>query len=482
MDSGHEPTPRTAARAGERDPLGGLARVIPLHAADELTGALRRARRLAGGARPGRPRPGAEVASVHELAALQVGPGSQAGTEVVPAARPLPVPHRPSWEARAADALTFALRRVQGDYAVDDYGFDPDLTEHTVLPLLKALYDRWFRVEVNGIENVPADGGALLVANHAGGLWALDATMTAVAVHTETPGHRFLRLLGAELRLPLARASGRWPASRRDAGLRRRRRAAARGRRAGRRLARGVQGHRQAVPRAVQAAALRPRRVRAGRPRGRRADHPGVDRRRRGDPPGARQRPDAGPPARPAVLPADADVPLARAARARPAAEQVVHRVRRARSTPAPPARPPTTRLRSSTSPTGCARRSSPRCTGCWCSAVRSGADRSPTRTLPGRGPCQAMRRTRRPAPRPAAVIRPMGVRRACPRRTAMPAATPPAAAPTPESGGDADAGGLAAGAEVADLPAVPLRLGPQRGVGVHGDGAARRATASAGR
>ena len=42
------------------------------------------------------------------------------------------------------------------------------------------------------------------------------------------------------------------------------------------------------------------------------------------------QRPDAGPDPRPAVLPADADVPVARAAGARPAAEQVVHRVRRA--------------------------------------------------------------------------------------------------------------------------------------------------------
>ncbi len=208
MDSGHEPTPRDPARSGERDTFGGLARVIPLHAADELSGALRRARRLAGGARPSRPRPGTEVASVHEL------PAPHAGSDAVAATRPLPVPGAPSWEARAADALTFVLRRVQGDYTVDDYGFDPDLTEHTVLPLLKVLYDRWFRVEVNGIQNVPTEGGALLVSNHAGGLWALDATMAAVAVHTETPGHRFLRLLGAELVFrspglgPLARKAG----------------------------------------------------------------------------------------------------------------------------------------------------------------------------------------------------------------------------------------------------------------------------------
>jgi 1-acyl-sn-glycerol-3-phosphate acyltransferase len=82
---------------------------------------------------------------------------------------------------------------------VDPFGFDADLTEHALLPALRPLYRQWFRVEVNGIENVPADGGALLVANHAGGLWPLDAVMTAVAVHDEHPAGRFLRMLGADL-------------------------------------------------------------------------------------------------------------------------------------------------------------------------------------------------------------------------------------------------------------------------------------------
>ncbi len=52
---------------------------------------------------------------------------------------------------------------------------------------------------------------------------------------------------------------------RRDAGLPRRRRPVAARRRAGRRLARGVQGHRQALPRPLPAAALRTRRLRAVR-------------------------------------------------------------------------------------------------------------------------------------------------------------------------------------------------------------------------
>jgi 1-acyl-sn-glycerol-3-phosphate acyltransferase len=98
-----------------------------------------------------------------------------------------------------AERLEFLRRRLTGDYEVDEFGFDAHLTEHGLLPLAKAVYDKWFRVEVNGVENVPAVGGALLVANHAGGLWPLDAVMTAVAVHEEHPAGRFLRPLGADL-------------------------------------------------------------------------------------------------------------------------------------------------------------------------------------------------------------------------------------------------------------------------------------------
>jgi hypothetical protein len=75
----------------------------------------------------------------------------------------------PTWEQRATGTLSFLSRRLRGDYAVDEYGFDAELTEHAVLPVLRTLYEKWFRVEVNGVENIPDTGGALLVANHAGG-------------------------------------------------------------------------------------------------------------------------------------------------------------------------------------------------------------------------------------------------------------------------------------------------------------------------
>jgi 1-acyl-sn-glycerol-3-phosphate acyltransferase len=166
------------------------ARVIPLHV--DSDGVSRRSRR------PGRgPVPGPGGTSADILAMRSSAEQDEPPTDVAPFAditgRPLP------WEQRVGDVLTFLRRRLEGDYHVDEFGFDPDLTENAVLPLLLPLYQKWFRVEVNGVDNIPGEGGALLVANHAGGLWALDSAMTAVAVHVEHPAGRFLRMLGADL-------------------------------------------------------------------------------------------------------------------------------------------------------------------------------------------------------------------------------------------------------------------------------------------
>jgi 1-acyl-sn-glycerol-3-phosphate acyltransferase len=92
----------------------------------------------------------------------------------------------------------FAARRMRGDYAVDDFGFDPELTDKVLLAAFRPLYRNWFRVEVSGVEHIPDETGALLVANHSGVI-ALDAVMTQVAVHDEHPHHRHLRLLAADL-------------------------------------------------------------------------------------------------------------------------------------------------------------------------------------------------------------------------------------------------------------------------------------------
>ena len=101
-------------------------------------------------------------------------------------------------ERHLASMLSFARRRITGDYTVDEFGFDEDFTRHFYLPVLRPLYRSWFRVEVRGIENIPATGGGLVVANHSGTI-AMDSLMTQVAVHDEHPAHRHLRMLGADL-------------------------------------------------------------------------------------------------------------------------------------------------------------------------------------------------------------------------------------------------------------------------------------------
>ena len=80
-----------------------------------------------------------------------------------------------------------------------------------LLPPLRPLYEQWFRVEVRGIENIPAEGGALVVANHSGTV-PVDGLMTQVAIHDEHPAHRHLRLLGADLVFKIAGRRRRWPA------------------------------------------------------------------------------------------------------------------------------------------------------------------------------------------------------------------------------------------------------------------------------
>jgi len=103
-------------------------------------------------------------------------------------------------QRQVADAAAFLRRRITGDYAVDEYGFDPDLNDHVLIPALRPLYEKWFRVEVSGLHNVPSVGGALVVANHSGVL-PLDALMTTVALHDHHPGARSLRMLAADLAL-----------------------------------------------------------------------------------------------------------------------------------------------------------------------------------------------------------------------------------------------------------------------------------------
>ncbi len=99
------------------------------------------------------------------------------------------------WEARIATLLATIRKRMSGDYEVDEFGFDPQITE-VLVAAIEPLAEKWFRLEVRGVENIPAEGGALLVANHSGTV-PIDGLITGYAVKKYSG--RNLRPLGADL-------------------------------------------------------------------------------------------------------------------------------------------------------------------------------------------------------------------------------------------------------------------------------------------
>ncbi len=100
------------------------------------------------------------------------------------------------WEVQLARFLAFLRRRVTGDYSVDEYGFDQEISQRFFMAALRPIAQKWFRIEVRGIENIPTDGGALVVSNHSGTV-PVDGLMTMVSIHDHAG--RFLRPLGADL-------------------------------------------------------------------------------------------------------------------------------------------------------------------------------------------------------------------------------------------------------------------------------------------
>ena len=107
-------------------------------------------------------------------------PAAETPSPVEPSSVSQPTPPR-GWATAASAELSAALVVLRGavdavraglgspsDVRLDVYGGDAKL-QKALAPLAEFLYTRWFRVSVEGAEHIPA-GGALLVANHAGGL------------------------------------------------------------------------------------------------------------------------------------------------------------------------------------------------------------------------------------------------------------------------------------------------------------------------
>lgn len=91
-----------------------------------------------------------------------------------------------------------------------------------VVPALARLLRLWFRSEVEGMDAVPAGGGALLVSNHSGGLLSVDVPIIAAAFVAEFGPDRPLYVPAHDLFLhsaagPLLRRCGFMPRTPTDA-------------------------------------------------------------------------------------------------------------------------------------------------------------------------------------------------------------------------------------------------------------------------
>src|SRR5262249_31436607 len=85
------------------------------------------------------------------------------------------------------------LPAIEPDRQITDWGRSERVEGLFDATLYEFLYHYWFRVEIEGIENVPSTGGALLVSNHAGAL-PPDAAMIAKAIKEEHSRPRPLHL------------------------------------------------------------------------------------------------------------------------------------------------------------------------------------------------------------------------------------------------------------------------------------------------
>ncbi len=82
------------------------------------------------------------------------------------------------------DELRAQLPAIEAERQVTDWGRSERVEGAMDRLVYDWLYHYWFRCEVEGIENVPTTGGALLVSNHAGAL-PPDAAMIAKAIKEE---------------------------------------------------------------------------------------------------------------------------------------------------------------------------------------------------------------------------------------------------------------------------------------------------------
>jgi 1-acyl-sn-glycerol-3-phosphate acyltransferase len=79
---------------------------------------------------------------------------------------------------------------------VDEFGLDRSF-EARLRPVLDFVYRRYFRIQTEGLNNVPAEGRAVIVGNHSGSI-PIDGLMLRTALRLDHPQARDLRWLAED--------------------------------------------------------------------------------------------------------------------------------------------------------------------------------------------------------------------------------------------------------------------------------------------
>jgi len=79
---------------------------------------------------------------------------------------------------------------------VDEFGLDRSF-EARLRPVLDFVYRHYFRIQTEGLENVPSEGRAVVVGNHSGSI-PIDGLMLRTALRLDHPANRDLRWLAED--------------------------------------------------------------------------------------------------------------------------------------------------------------------------------------------------------------------------------------------------------------------------------------------
>src|SRR6266849_6543213 len=133
------------------------------------------------------------VAQVVAEMKTETKPAGRPGPNVDPFDQDIPLTDKPG----LAGFIELLQRRRRGEYEVDEFGYDPHYG-NLWWPIFSWLYKNYWRVETTGVENVPATGRGMIVANHSGGSYAWDAVMISTALHLEHRRPRYVHYVSTE--------------------------------------------------------------------------------------------------------------------------------------------------------------------------------------------------------------------------------------------------------------------------------------------